>query len=171
MEEEYIIIKTAKTMATKPRLLLIFSLILFILKQQVLSFLDLYTDIQVAALYLPFLWHWYDIDSWTVLYPKEVNSERWSTTLDQLRNANYWYGMTFQKIFFYTMVPIVLPLIIHFIECCEFIFSTKIEHVITKKMGIFAKILIMIFFPIWPIVISVLSKSLTLLTFTPLGST
>ena len=150
-------IAIAHKLQKKPMFLLILALILLILKEQSLSALDLYTDISITKTYASFLSHRYDESlSWKTLFPKQFQSDRWAAIEDQLRSFKNWYGMSAQDMFYYTLAPIILSIGFNFVECLEFVISRKNDHVIFKKLRILVKVMVMMGFPVWPIVILIL---------------
>ena len=146
------IIVGAKAMTTKRKILLILVLIVTNIKTLALSILDFSTDMALVILYGSLMTQIYEFTTLATLFPEFSQSERWDEILDEVRSFKNWFGMTSQQLFYYTLAPIVLPMVLNFVECLEFIFSKKIEQMFSKRMGFFVKALMLIGFPLLPII-------------------
>jgi len=143
-------IETTADAMTKPRkCILILTLLGTIIKALVSTVSDISSDVTLAINYNSFESQ-YPNQSMAQLFPEHSQSGRWDVILDQVRSFKNWYGMTSQQLFFYTLGPILLPLVLNFIEAFEFVFSKNMEQVVTKKMELFFKLLMIICSPLLP---------------------
>ena len=114
-------------------LFIVVVLFLGILKRLGPMFLDIYTDGKLVMLYSSFVTNFYESDTWPKLFPDDFATVRWPYILDELRSLENWYGMPAQALFYYTLVPFILPFILYITECLPFVFSR--EDLITVRLS------------------------------------
>ena len=158
-------IETTADAMTKPmKCILILTLFGTIIKALVSTVSDITSDVTVAINYNSFESQ-YPNQSLAQLFPEHSQSGRWDVILDQVRSFKHWYGMTSQELCYYTLGPILLPMVLIFIESFEYVFSEKMNQVVvvTEKMGYFVKALTIICFPLWSVIVSCLGSVFTFL--------